>query len=378
MKYRFADKARRLTAGRARDRAATSLCDPRDVAPEPANLISIQYLRGIAALQVVIVHASHVAGANYHLGSFGVPLFFMISGFLMVLITRNGASPGSFMTRRIVRVVPLYWIATTAMVITLLARSPADPRHVIASYLFLPRKMPGADEHFFPILDVGWTLNYEIFFYALFALSLLLPGRGQRVALVVAFIALFLAGMIFQPSFTAGAFYTNPVILLFLAGAGLGWWWSDGRQSFLWPMLACVMTGMLFVAVVLLIGPNQLSKAAWFGCLAGAIFLTALWFERKGVFGKPVRLLRLLGDASYSIYLWHPIAIVILGLVLRRIAVPHWTLFPLNLAFGTICGLMAFVVLERPLLKMLSASRSRNLPGTAADRRSGTLPSPDR
>src|SRR5690606_35064881 len=104
-------------------------------------------------------------------GDFGVDLFFVISGFIMVHVSRNQfARPGApldFVRRRLVRIVPLYWTMTTLMVavVLLLPQSvdtaTADPRQWIASYLFIPFER-ASDGMMRPVLGLGWSLNYEM------------------------------------------------------------------------------------------------------------------------------------------------------------------------------------------------------------------------
>lgn len=90
---------------------------------------SIQILRFLAAAIVVVAHATQaylikVQGADgsgyWHLGTFGVDVFFVISGFVMVAASdrlgRNLAAAWLFLKRRFVRVVPLYWFYTTAKI----------------------------------------------------------------------------------------------------------------------------------------------------------------------------------------------------------------------------------------------------------------------
>jgi len=127
------------------------------------NIHSIQVLRAIAAIGVVLVHAGidfnywgH-ASINWHLrGAAGVDLFFVISGFVMVYISKPHFGQGdtwmTFILRRIIRIVPLYWLVTTFY-----AFSGGHPLHqIISSYLFIP-DVEGAP----PLLAQGWTLRYE-------------------------------------------------------------------------------------------------------------------------------------------------------------------------------------------------------------------------
>src|SRR5215467_2504234 len=149
---------------------------------------AIQFLRALAAAAVVAFHVrfdfvNNVSPpgflpAAFNLGAAGVDLFFVISGFVMVyssesLFGRPNA-PATFLLRRIVRIVPLYWLMTSVMLAYVLARgfgpSDASPQLALASYFFIPYRRPsGAMD---PLYGIGWTLNYEMFFYVVFAVAM--------------------------------------------------------------------------------------------------------------------------------------------------------------------------------------------------------------
>ena len=183
-------------------------------------ILPIQYLRGIAALMVVWHHAAMPGGRNglqlvpWAFGTSGVDVFFVISGFIMV-VTTSGSSTGplQFWHRRIVRVVPLYWL------LTLLdgghcvgARRACSRRCKVApttllrrALLFVPHFSQSFPAFVWPLLVPGVDLNFEMFFYAVFGLSLVLPERGRLLPLVVLFLVLTGIGLAFGP-FTSAAF----------------------------------------------------------------------------------------------------------------------------------------------------------------------------
>ena len=156
------------------------------------TLFNIQYLRGVAALMVVLFHVLDSSGRlgeavvlpAFPAGEAGVDLFFVISGFIIWHTSRDpGLTPGRFMTKRIKRVVPLYWFFTLAMAAivivapSLLRTTVFEPMHVIASLAFVPYLHPTLHAYN-PLVFVGWTLNYEMAFYVAFALLVpLTPGR---------------------------------------------------------------------------------------------------------------------------------------------------------------------------------------------------------
>ncbi|MBV8536835.1 MAG: acyltransferase, partial [Alphaproteobacteria bacterium] len=182
----FESLASRPMAAGGIDRSARS--------PTPVlNYVSIQILRGIAALLVVVCHAGVMAGDRFgavgqHLllraGAAGVDIFFPISGFVMVISSINLAGRPDgwwvFLERRIVRVVPLYWLATTLKLVMIVAvpsialHAAVTTTHVLGSYFFV--FVPNPNGGSMPLVPVGWTLNYEMFFYAVFAAALFVRG----------------------------------------------------------------------------------------------------------------------------------------------------------------------------------------------------------
>jgi len=127
--------------------------------------VGLQYLRAYAALLVVFFHAAVNAQSGFIVGEAGVDIFFVLSGFLMWRITNEQTAALAFLRNRIRRIVPVYWIASLLVFVLaelgLTSRIVADLGHLLASLFFIPYKGPGG---VYPILIVGWTLNYEMFF----------------------------------------------------------------------------------------------------------------------------------------------------------------------------------------------------------------------
>src|ERR1700730_13801630 len=196
------------------------------------KLLSIQALRIVAAGLVVVTHSTFYAferlDRNFFVwqrGTRGVDIFFVISGFVMIYSSQKLlALPGGWKTfaeRRIVRIVPLYWLITTLKVFILLVttglalHTKLSPITVICSYLFLPAK--NLDGQIDPVVGVGWTLTFEMLFYFLFALALFL--RINVFKFVGVILALLSIGAYFrQPSWPPIAFYLNSIVLEFFLG----------------------------------------------------------------------------------------------------------------------------------------------------------------
>jgi exopolysaccharide production protein ExoZ len=282
-------------------------------------LRNVQVLRALAALLVVVGHLQPLFMRMdprlglVALGRAGVDLFFVISGFVMVYTTnRTEPSPALFAYRRITRIVPLYFLVTlavfglTLVAPALLGATRPDPAWLIMSLAFIP--FDKGDGTTNPLLPVGWSLNYEMAFYTVFALAMFAGQRWRYWTSGGLVIAASLPGFLAVP--TAGpvaAFYTRPVVAEFVAGMALGaafpWLGEIPRGP-----RAVVAVGALPAFVVVLLASGFASfealRVSIAGTAAAVILGLAVALERGGaaVRSRPALLL---GDASYSIYLTH-------------------------------------------------------------------------
>jgi len=282
-----------------------------------AVLLNIQALRALAAFLVVFVHLQPLAtraGADPHFfdfGNAGVDLFFVISGMIMVFTTgQSNVTASSFMAHRIARVVPFYWLVTlTVFGVALLAPSMmqatrADPFDLVRSLAFIPfEKANGLVQ---PIVFVGWTLNYEMAFYLLFAAGMLTGRRGLGLMLTGALL-LIAAGVGFttEPKGIWGTFYTAPIIVEFGLGMAIGRAMSVMPR---WRTMRFLAGSVAVAAFGLMIAGSSLwpdiDRLFIFGLPASILVGSALILEGGGVVFAS-SLVRRLGDASYATYLTH-------------------------------------------------------------------------
>ncbi|HEV2568902.1 acyltransferase [Sphingomonas sp.] len=298
---------------------------------EGARLASIQRLRGIAALLVVLVHAIDLADRSpdagalaplwliNDLGASGVDLFFVLSGFVMTLGLDRFTGPGGwrrFLVARAIRILPLFWLLNLLLIV-LIGTIP-DWRSAITALLLLP----AADmrDFYFPPLWVGWTLAFEAGFYLMVALA----ARSARpaVALVALVGAASLAGAVLQPSWPLAQVLLNPIMLEFGLGVLICLAWRRGVSASI--RSACIITGALLLVV-----PRLLMAEVVFSPEAGLVIDGTLSFHRVLFWGVPWALiltgatggadrshrgglLHKLGDASYSLYLSHAILVALI------------------------------------------------------------------
>ena len=322
------------------------------------KLVGIQYLRAVAALGVVIFHAANHYGLSFTVGQAGVDLFFILSGFLMIAITDARTRPGPFIADRLRRIVPVYWIVTTLMVVggvlQLFPSMKLTVWHILSSYLFIPSISP-SNGQMWPLVVPGWTLNFEIFFYAVFASLFFLKTVRLRVAaLVLVFLCLVAAGLLFQPNAPIYRTYTDPMALEFAAGAVLGLMWKEGKLDRM-PAGPVVVAAILLYGVACTLSDLQYRLFAY-GLPALLIVAGTLRFEQTSTVPSH-RLPLFLGDASYSIYLWHGLGISIVTKILRHIDLAAPLKMWICVLIGTAAGALAFMCVERPLMRVLKERR---------------------
>lgn len=328
-------------------------------------LINIQALRALAAMLVVVVHLEVMASqlgimkADVELFAAGVDLFFVISGFIMVYTTSAAPpTPVEFFVNRLVRIAPLYWLMTLAVFLTaamapaLMGGTDADPIYLIKSLLFLP--FARDDGLFRPILFVGWSLNYEMFFYVLFAGTLMIAGLRRRVALTVAILLfLVLLGSFGRPYLAPALIYlAQPVILEFALGMLIGLVYANLPASARAARIAAL--GAPLALALLLLCPRWLPGAAWpvSGLPAAALVIAALIAERGGLrLDRPG--IVLLGNASYALYLTHPIVTQGITKIAQKLhllsAATALPLMLFALVGAALAGIATHLWVERPL-----------------------------
>jgi exopolysaccharide production protein ExoZ len=342
------------------------------------QLLSVQYLRGVAALLVVLFHIFvQLNRLGYHGASplflsAGVDIFFVISGFIMWYTTFNrNVGPLEFLRHRFVRIVPLYWLVTTFYVVVLIVKpgllqsAKFQLSHIAASYLFIPVPHPIFAREMWPLVVPGWTLNCEMFFYLLFALALLFVGR-VRAGIVVAILLFMVSLQIFSPpNNSIIGFYSSSIMLEFALGVAIGYLYTSGVSFRAVPAGLMLLAGILGLTLIENVGLATLPRILIFGVPACLIVASAVFYERNYRIAE-LAFPKLIGDASYSLYLSHGAVLSAFERIWWISGAPRMSGIVLPILFSVIGVLLAIIgsiglyrFVERPLLLKLSTRSKR-------------------
>jgi peptidoglycan/LPS O-acetylase OafA/YrhL len=321
---------------------------------------SIQLLRFLAAFMVVITHATFYVGTRidhsfplWNSGAQGVNLFFVISGFVMFLTSRpligRPHAFRHFMLSRLIRIAPLYWLLNILKIIQILtvpALAFANPTvsNVLFSMFFIPsRNADGAIETFY---GVGWTLNFEMAFYLVVAVALVL--RAPIISLVAMVILVGAAlSIIRTDEWPAITYLFHPIILNFLWGMLIARWVLGGGSIRPGPAVAMIVAGLaiIFGQPELFILEIEYALVV-VGCVALESQISSR-LPRLVIFG---------GDASYSLYLVHPMVGALAAVILAKsdITEPYFALSVI-IVMCLACSFLTYWYIEKPSTSYLRA-----------------------
>jgi len=337
------------------------------------TLYSLQYLRATAAALVVIHHAREQFPGIKQLfqspfGSAGVDVFFIISGFIMMYVShgRNN-DPLPFFTHRLVRVAPLYW-AFTLLLASLLIIAPSTFRSteystsaLVNSLAFIPYEWD--DGRVRPLLSIGWTLNYEMFFYALFSISLFFKESKNRISFIsITLLTLIVSSEIFSSGFggrsTYLSHYGSTITLEFLAGMITAKMFLSGTFGNRTRGVTLLSVGIaLFILTAIWMPEDGRLRFLYFGIPAVLVVLGCLDIECSSKREKGNRLLLAMGESSYSLYVSHIFTLGILRALFGAlgIEVNDWPSAIAFISIGLIAcelvGYIVYVLFERPVSK---------------------------
>lgn len=336
---------------------------------------SIHALRGIAAILVVIHHVCQylvtrgrsTAGlGEFPTGAFGVDLFFVISGFVIVIATpkeTGWVAIGNFLRRRAERVLPMYWVATCVLGFAFFILPNAFTTFHVSfmdfakSILFIPIH----NEHgqLRPLLSQGWTLFYELFFYLTFATTLFVRYEIRLYFLVSTISIGYAVGLLLLPP-SVEWIINSPLLFEFISGAVLAIYIKKKglgaiRNSTAYVLLLASILALIYVTPPVSVGWERV--LTW-GLPAFGIILSACKLESSiSLSSKPT--FAFLGDASYSIYLLHGLGLTLAGKLLPNIFVDLPLLNILYLcASGILVGSLGHIFIEKRINAFLKKLRT--------------------
>lgn len=339
-----------------------------------AKRVDIQWLRALAASEVVIWHSDLIAkhfspgriqeSGYLFYGGIGVELFFIVSGYIICMTYPRYRSAGAYLASRVLRIYPLYFLFTCLVVLAFilnpewhLSNFELTAPSLLASVLILPQQG-------FPILGVGWTLEHEMIFYVSVFFLLLLPSaRSENAKRAWAFIlcAAGTTGLLLGTG-ASRAIWDYHLISPYLVAFGFGWLVRtlEDDPSIVRRGIAAAAFLLLFLIGALGSGPAEWAMAQRIA-IAAIVFLfffgLKFWLSADSRLG---RAMTLIGDASFSVYLSHWFVLSILGKIFGRIGLPPEADLPIRivgLALCTVVGILCFQLLEQPLDRFL---RGRN------------------
>ena len=323
----------------------------------------IQYLRAIAALLVVWHHALGQVDIpsgmfNETFGTGGVDIFFVISGYIMAkVVSSEHARPLEFLVNRFKRIAPMYWLTTLSLVTAhhfrpdLFKQTATSLVAIAQSLLFIPHFSLSHTDKIWPILVPGWTLNYEMFFYVVFAISLVFRYRMMFISAV--FSGVVVLGQLIAPTSATGIFYSNPIVFEFLAGILI--FKLSQRDDVRWG--THLTTGLVILGAWL-IWVERAEMAPHLITPMGA-FLLVLGCALKPQATPPMRTLLAIGNASYSIYLSHIFTLGVLRTLWVKVSqhpVPPehiWLFLMAAMLMSTCVGYCVYAWVEKPIQSRL-------------------------
>jgi exopolysaccharide production protein ExoZ len=350
---------------------------------------AVQILRGVAASMVVFHHAAY-AITHYHpqhsvlatfyrlpeLGAGGVDIFFVISGLVIAHAARKlpaGASSArEFAKRRLLRVLPPYWVFSFILIAMWwtgigLKGLIMTPMLVVTSLLLIPYTKADIYGHVgvHPILDVGWTLTFEMYFYLLCSAVVWRVGGNRIFPWVFVLLALCAAASLTLTGFNSGlsSITSSPLLIEFAGGVLLAHFGTRALQRrTAWALITAGVAGL--AASIFAPDPMAWRVLAWgvpgFLLVWGAIHIPV------NLASAAPRFFVFLGTASYTIYLAHPFFVLAAGTILKR-GLGHMInadllliILTLTTVFATAC---LYFVIERPLIQMF---KPRSKPVDAA------------
>lgn len=325
---------------------------------EVEMIYSIQILRAIAAIMVVIhhvfwkLHQNNIDGQSFsfEFGGYGVDLFFIISGFIMTYTMRGKIfSFRTFIKARVVRIIPIYWLLSLlALFVYILLpdriNTSGGTTNVAFSFLLLPTE----DKY---LINNGWTLTYEFYFYFIFALSFIASrAKGAQFA-ILSLITLSFVGFLSSPVGYYFDFLTSPFLIEFAFGCIISFLYCRLSKAFAIFVLLFGFFWIYFIPINFTDCNRVFTYGFGFFCVTlGAVALEDYIKQSSfAYFFVPI------GSSSYSLYLLHPFiltAITFLFGYLDFFEYVYWYFFVMLIG-SILFGHLFYLKVEIPLTRLV-------------------------
>ena len=327
-------------------------------------IVSIQYLRALAVILVLLIHISDKSGQygtgifDFRDGRFGVDIFFVISGFVMYYVTLGEKSGLStiwvFLKHRIIRIIPLYWFLTFIALIVYIVL-PISTYHggeisIVKSFFLFPIDFP-KEKYLIPI---AWTLSYEFYFYLLFSITLLFSRHRGMIATSI-LLSLVSVGCYLQLSHdhVLLRFLTNSLLLEFFYGILVVHLYQKIHTH---KILFSIIFFILFTLSYTLYSMDFRTGYRGIDLGIPAIFLVLSFIMietqiKRYLFNPMIHI----GAASFSLYLIHPFVLTFFSLVYKRIGIhselSEWVFILIMFAGSLVIGSLTYYFIEKNMTK---------------------------
>ena len=330
-----------------------------------AMISSIQLLRFVAASLIVLNHSIKEFSGSQTFGEFGVDIFFVISGFVISHITQGENE--HFFTRRLVRIVPLYGLFTLAIAAIayvaphFLRTVKWDVYHFVASLLFIPWWTESLK--FSPILPMGWTLNYEIWFYLLFYVAVQISVGYREIVCSLLIVCVYAITSLLPLDDTATlAFYSNSIVLEFIFGMAISVLYRSKKtvfESLPRPVvLSIAIAAPVAFYYTTYVSNLDLPRCVYWGLPACGCVLVCL--SSEGHFNQfPRRMISAVlvaGEISYPLYLIH---MFLIAGISRVAGISNLSILPgfvLALLLSSVASFVVSECFDKPTRRVLRAA----------------------
>lgn len=336
----------------------------------PPRFDGVQALRCLAVLLVVWTHAKHVGGLdhvfwmNNYVGSVGVDIFFVISGFVISLSAQslNYDAP-RFLFNRITRVVPLYWLTALPLIAMGWRKGTLDWNGVLTTFTFLP--LLDFDTFHAPTNAFGWTLSFEFWFYVCFAAGLaLFRSRGAWVLCSVLFAGALLVAGFYKGSYFLPKFLFCPLIFEFFAGVAIHRFMHLLHRRSVVP---CTVAAVALFAYLCTTGHpgdyvqdagDSAHRALLWGGVGFFAVAAAVAAEQSGFTRWPAWMVKG-GEYSFSMYLIQPYSLWLAKNLGNVLGLGAWSMAALFVAASVVGGALMSIYIEMPLMRLARGLRKR-------------------